>query len=336
MIKFSLVFSKLLKKPQLIRKLNDNIYNEIKYPTNKVMIIDDNLDFNLLNNLLNYYNFTYLTIKINDDKDLNNFIVKNTDKYGYINKDFLFFKVKTKDIKKYGSIINPNYILINETSDIINPLEVKDIFDNATIISLDIHDFKAIKYSINNKSVDYYISNVDYIKEKITINKKYDINIVETSEEYLKEILMFFSFLSTINYNIQSFNEISKKFFSYDNKKIYIDVSETNYNDIIKFIVRYSDYKVIIIGWKNNCEDISWLYNIEFERLINKNIQKIYCIGPNAFDIATRLKYADINEKILVASSNIDVVLKEIKKYNLNLYVLTDEYYQNIIKGDKK
>jgi len=336
MIKFSLVFSKLLKKPQLIRKLNDNIYNEIKYPTNKVMIIDDNLDFNLLNNLLNYYNFTYLTIKINDDKDLNNFIVKNTDKYGYINKDFLFFKVKTKDIKKYGSIINPNYILINETSDIINPLEVKDIFDNATIISLDIHDFKAIKYSINNKSVDYYISNVDYIKEKITINKKYDINIVETSEEYLKEILMFFSFLSTINYNIQSFNEISKKFFSYDNKKIYIDVSETNYNNIIKFIVRYSDYKVIIIGWKNNCEDISWLYNIEFERLINKNIQKIYCIGPNAFDIATRLKYADINEKILVASSNIDVVLKEIKKYNLNLYVLTDEYYQNIIKGDKK
>jgi len=335
MIKFSLFLSKLLNNRKILKKLNSNIYKEIKYPGNRVMIVDDNLDFSLMNNLLDLANINYLSFKLNNNEELDNFILKNTDNYGIINKNYLFFQVKPKNIKKYGSILKPNFILINENNDIIDELEVKEIFDNATIIEYDKYNFNGIKFSINNKS-NYFISNIDYIKEKITINESFDININSTKEEYLKEIMMFFAFFILNKIDINIFNKLNKKNFTYDNKKIYIDIGLNNYNDAIKFISRYTDYKVLVIGWKSNCDDISWLYNIEFERLVNKNIQKIYCIGNNAYDIATRIKYSDFNEKNIVVSSNIDVVLKEIKSYNLNLYILADSYYLNIIKGEKK
>ena len=336
MINFSLAISKILKNEKILKNLDKNIYYKIKYPINKIMIIDDNLDFGLLNDLCSKNNIDFVATNLKCDKDLNNLIIKYTDYNGIINKNFLFFKINAKNIKKYGSIIKPNYILINESSDVINELEVKEIFDEATIISDKIFEFEGIKYSLNDKSADYFISEIDCIKEKIKINNKFDINIKDTNDKYLKEILMLFVMIKEFNLDIKIFNEINQKNFSYENKKIYMSTNENNYNEAIRFISRYNDYKVIIIGWKSNYEDISWLYNIEFERLINKNIQKIYCIGTNAFDIATRLRYADLNEKIIVASSNIDVILKEINNYNLNLYILTDEHYINIIKGGNK
>ena len=331
MIKISLALAKILRSKKLLKGLNKNIYNEIKYPKNRIMIIDDHLDFNMMNNLLNLVNVNYLSFKLDDDI-LDEIILNNFDNYGYSNKDFFFFQVTPRNIKKYGSILKPNYILINESSCLIDKLETKDIFENATIIHSDKYDFNGISYSLKSKS-NYYISNIDYIKEKITINKEYDININDTKEEYLKEILMFFALFKTIDFNIDIFNQLNLKNFTYEDKKIYIDIENNNYNNAIKFISRYSDYKVLVIGWKINYDDISWLYNIEFERLVNKNIQKIYCIGNNAYDIATRLKYADLSEKNIIASSNIDVVLKEINNYNLNLYILMDKYYLNIIKG---
>ena len=145
----------------------------------------------------------------------------------------------------------------------------------------------------------------------------------------------FFANIYNIERVANSFNELNFKKFSYKNKTIFIDIDEMNYNEAIKFIARYNDYKVLVIGWRNSQEDISWLYNIEIERLINKNIQKIYCIGANAYDIATRIKYADFNEKNIIVSPNIDLVLNEIKNYNLNLYVLADKYYINTIKENK-
>ncbi len=336
MIKFSLLLSKLINSKKLLKALNKNIYNEINYSKNKVMIIDDNLDFNFLNNLFNSCSFSFQAFKIDSYDDLDEFILNTADNYGNINKDFLFFKVSAKNIKKFGSIIKPNYILINESSELLDELEVKEVFDEALLIFSDKYDLRGLKYSISNKNADIYITNIDYIKENITINDTYVINVNQTNPLYLDEVLMFFTFLKEINEDVEIFNRINNKLFTWEDKKIYIDISKNNFNDTIKFISRYTDYKVVVIGWKNAYEDISWLYNAEFERFINKNIQKIYCIGPNAFDIATRIKYADLNEKIIIPSSNIDVILEEIKSYNLNLYILTDEYYKNIIKGVKE
>ena len=332
----SLIISKIMNNSKMITKLDKNIYYKIKYPINRIMIVDEKLDFSLLNGLFNLTNLSFNALDLNSSDDLNNFIMRYSNNKGAIEKDILLFKVDGKNIKKYGNLIKPNYILIGETNEIIMNLENKEVFDSAKVIAKSKYELDGIDYSLNDKNASFYISNIDYIKEKIEINQKYNININNTDNNYLEEILMFFSLINSLNIDVQVFNKLNSKSFSYENKKIFINISNNNYNDSIKFISRYTDYKVIVIGWKNLYEDISWLYNVEFERLINKNIQKIYCVGTNAFDLATRFKYAGLNEKIIVAASNIEVFLNEIRNYNLNVYVLTDDYYINVIKGAKK
>ena len=330
------IISKILRKYKIIKNFNSNTYYRIKYPSNKIMIIDDNFDFCLLQKIFCLTDYSFIFANLKNYDDLDNLIINEANNKGIIDKDFIFFKVNSKDIQKYTKIIKPNYILIGENEEIINNIEINELFDSATIISLLKYEFKDISYSIDSKKADFYISNIDYIKENIEVNKKYVINITKTDKIYLNEILMLLAFFISCNLDYKLFNKANTKSFSYENKRIFLNISNNNYNDSIKFSSRYTDYKIIVIGWKNLYEDISWLYNVEFERLFNKNIQKIYCIGTNAFDIATRLKYADLNEKIIVASSNIDIFLRDIMNYNLNVYVLTDEYYINVIKGGKK
>ena len=38
--------------------------------------------------------------------------------------------------------------------------------------------------------------------------------------------------------------------------------------------------------------DISWLYDIDFEILNNSDVDKVICVGPENYDIATRIKLA--------------------------------------------
>ena len=44
------------------------------------------------------------------------------------------------------------------------------------------------------------------------------------------------------------------------------------------------------------------LYDIDFERLRNENISNFICIGPFAYDIAVRIKLANIDEDKIVNS----------------------------------
>ena len=327
-------------QPKITNKLlsKENL-KKIKFPNIKVMIIDDNLNFSWINDLVNSLNLKFAVFKLDNDEILKKYILKNTDIKGNIKQDIVFYQVNSKNIKYYSNIIHPDYILINKTDSIINLDENKELFEKATIIfNKNYHNFNGISYSSNDNGADNYISNIDLIKEQIEINNQYTLNIKKEENTYLETILMLFSLFSNI-FNIekviQAFNELNAKKFTYKNKSIFINVDEMNYNEAVKYITRYNDYKVLVIGWRTNHEDISWLYNIEMERLINKNIQKIYCIGVNAYDIATRLKYSDFNEKNIVVSPNIDLILNELKNYNLNLYVLADNYYINVLKEGK-
>lgn len=338
---FNLILSKIFKQQKKIsyKLLNQDVLKSIKYPTLKIMIIDNNFDFSIINNLANIFNLKIDAFKVESEEVLKEYVISNINFKGEINKNIIFYQVKPSEIKKYSNYIKPNYILINQNDEIIALDENQETFENATLIyNKNFYSFKGISFSLSDQSADYFVNNIDFIKEIITINNQFNLNISKKDNNHLENIMMLFALFCNL-YNVQEaingFNNLNKKKFSYKNKTIFIDFEEMNYNDAIKFISRYTDYKVLVIGWHNNQEDVSWLYNIEMERLINKNIQKIYCIGINAYDIATRIKYADFNEKNIIVSPNIDLVLKEIKNYNLNLYILSDKYYINTIKEGK-
>ena len=58
----------------------------------------------------------------------------------------------------------------------------------------------------------------------------------------------------------------------------------------------------------NGSEDISWLYDTDFEYLNNNEIKQIIACGTRCYDILLRLKLAGIKEDIIKVSDNYDKV----------------------------
>lgn len=75
-----------------------------------------------------------------------------------------------------------------------------------------------------------------------------------------------------------------------------------SYNQSLEYIKTKKEKKTVAIGFtrisgRYDLKDISWLYDINFELLNDKSIERIILIGPFAYDIATRLKQAGIDSK---------------------------------------
>ncbi|MEG2311700.1 MAG: MurT ligase domain-containing protein [Bacilli bacterium] len=73
-----------------------------------------------------------------------------------------------------------------------------------------------------------------------------------------------------------------------------------SYNNSVEYIASKKGLKTVMIGFtrisgKYDLKDLSWLYDINFELLNNKSIEKIILVGPFAYDLAVRLKQAKID-----------------------------------------
>ena len=136
------------------------------------------------------------------------------------------------------------------------------------------------------------------------------------------------------------------KTFDYKNRKVTIlnnkNENSSTFNQSLWYLNRDTEKKSIIIGWKEisrryEYDDLSWLYDINFELLNDKSVDKIVCCGIHAYDIAVRLKLACIDtNKIITIIELKDAVeyLKEKTKGNIYAvvnfdYVLPFNEYMN-------
>ena len=121
--------------------------------------------------------------------------------------------------------------------------------------------------------------------------------------------------------------------------------NSSTFNQSLLYIDRFKEKKTIVIGWKEisrryNHEDLSWLYDIDFEILKKCNIDKIICVGINRFDIALRLKYSGIKEnKILIYENLVDTTKYLKEKNKCNIYAILNfdyvEPFNNLMKEGK-
>lgn len=75
-----------------------------------------------------------------------------------------------------------------------------------------------------------------------------------------------------------------------------------SYNQSLEYVKSKKGSKTVAIGFtrisgRYDLKDLSWLYDINFELLNDKSVEKIILIGPFAYDIAARLKVANIDSK---------------------------------------
>ena len=129
---------------------------------------------------------------------------------------------------------------------------------------------------------------------------------------------------------VNSLNQLSLKvkrlneFKINDNKGVVLlSKNETplSYNQSLEYIKDKKGTKTVAIGFtrisgRYDLKDLSWIYDINFELLKDKSIEKIILIGPFAYDLAVRLKQANIDSKkflyCLDYQNSLDFCLKNV------------------------
>ena len=190
------------------------------------------------------------------------------------------------------------------------------------------------------------------------VNNKYKINLQHDILYCIYNTMAAFTVSKLLNFDLDKVSDIlsniaknTKLYNNYEinNRKVYVlnnkNENSTTFNQSLLYATRNKNSKIVVIGWKEisrryNYDDLSWLYDIDFELLNNKTVNKIICVGDNSYDIATRIKYAGIDEKLIYVFDNLETSMKEIKKGKDDiLAILNFDYvlpFNNLIKGDLK
>ena len=85
----------------------------------------------------------------------------------------------------------------------------------------------------------------------------------------------------------------------------------TGANEVMKFVTAQPGVKNICIFLNDNDQDghdVSWIWDAHFERLNLNDIKTIVCSGRRAYDMALRLKYEGMENKIRVIESKEEAV----------------------------
>lgn len=134
----------------------------------------------------------------------------------------------------------------------------------------------------------------------------------------------------TLNKNIKE----AKRAHVYEVNKRKITMLESknenclSYYQSIKYIVNQEGKKTVILGFDNvsrryKFNDLSWLYDVDFELLNDKSIDKIVCIGKFRFDVANRLNYANITPEKIILVDHVNTILSTVlKKTKGDIYTM--------------
>lgn len=207
-------------------------------------------------------------------------------------------------------------------------------------------------FSCSNKECDYKMPNATYnitsFKENtITIDKKYNITLNNDMLYNLYNTISAYSVLANDNLNkekiansISNLNKDKKIFNKYEinNRKIYVLNNKcenaSTYNQSMLYTSNDKDKKTIVLGWQEISrrylwDELSWLYDIEFELFQHQNIDKIIVAGPQRYDLAVRLKYAGINENKIKIHKDLYDAKETIKNSKGNIYAILNFDYVN-------
>ena len=292
-----------LNNKKIIKKIytTDNINTDLKNckPTIQEILDDldmdnikdnENIDYELIRNILNKYDYTYDNINIKDFENLKIYLDKIIDRKEDV------YKFKTIRIKKVD-FVNSKTNFYNKTSNIFKLLKFNEEINNEhySIISK-LEDYKA---NLNESELLY--NNIYDIIHAIH-NKDIDTDIIIDNLRNIVESQRINNAIENIkNYSNNDLDEIEKLFNIEKEKynKINLD-NQSYYGNILKFINISKELNEIKVG--NNIKDYNYI----------KNTNEVYYDHDNKDDI-DNIKDLDLN----------------FYEYNLNMfdkYIEIDKY----------
>lgn len=189
---------------------------------------------------------------------------------------------------------------------------------------------------------DCYVSDIDFDKGYMTINKKYDIELAFNSIYNAYNVVAAFAVANLVGIKpeiiVEALNNYLVKNGRVKNFKlgarrgtllISKHENSVSYNKNIDYVVgQKQDCTVFLmvdaISRKYFTSETSWLWDINFEQLNSKNVTEIVVTGLYSSDIVTRLQYANIDLNKVYINKNIDEAVEYVKESGRNnIYVLT-------------
>jgi len=204
---------------------------------------------------------------------------------------------------------------------------------------------------------DYYCNNCEFKRpninylSKIDLDNKYmiindnKVSIAFNVLYYAYNILAAYTVCSLIGMNEKDIsNHISSMenntklndLYKYKDNNVYVmnnkAENSTTFNESVLYVSNHKVKRTIVIGWKEisrryEFNDMSWLYDIEFELLNDKYTEKVICVGRDKYDIATRIKYAGFNNKKIKTYDTLKDAEKEIKSSNTDIFAIVNFDY---------
>ena len=186
---------------------------------------------------------------------------------------------------------------------------------------------------------DYEVNNINYDKNEIDINNNkiylnkgvlYAVYYTVATYSLCKEIgLSDEKIKEAINKDKQE-SKRGKELLLDGRKLTMLESKNENnlsYYQSIKYITSQKGTKTIILGFDNvsrryKFNDLSWLWDVNFEMLNDENIDKILVIGRFRYDVATRLDLAGIDENKMILVDDFNNLLNIVKTTKGELYTM--------------
>lgn len=189
-----------------------------------------------------------------------------------------------------------------------------------------IGSYSCPKCKWGRKNPDYLAHNINVVKGTIFINKQkchlpsnflYSVYFVTAAYAIASELkLKSDDILKVIN--DESFKPKRLNIFNFDNRiwQMLASKNENNlsYKQSLDFIVNEPGKKTVILGFDNSSRrysenDISWIWDIDFEDLTHKSVDTVVLVGRFKYDMLTRLEYAGISKSKIILIDNLETDL---------------------------
>ena len=220
-------------------------------------------------------------------------------------------------------------------------------------------DYKCPRCDFYRGTPDYLATNINLEKQHITI---------DGNEIYINKNALYTAYATTAAYTLAKVLNIreDKILYALNNDKIaskrgktyYIagrpimmletkNENNLSYYQSCEYIREQKGTKTVILGFENVSRrykenDLSWLYDVNFELLNDEAIDKIFCIGRFRYDVKTRLEYAGIDKNKLVLVDDLNNLLKLVETrskgdiYTMVCFDMTAIIKEMIEKSEKK
>ena len=220
-------------------------------------------------------------------------------------------------------------------------------------------DYFCSECDFRRPQIDYSVTNIDYENSTITVNENCIVHLSSDILYTIYNTMAAFTVCRLLNLEENSITTVinninrNKKLFHvypYENRKVTVlnnkNENSSTFNQSLLYVSRFKEKKTIVIGWKEisrryQFDDLSWLYDIDFELLKDMNIEKIICVGVHRYDIAVRMKYSNIAEENIMVFEDLKTATDYIKQATKgNIYgILNFDYvapFNELMGSDNK